>query len=223
MSAATADTRMDRPEAVAIAKALVAEIEPYTDQLVVAGSLRRRLARIGDIEIVCVPKVETVPVTTPDLFGGETREESVDLLDLHLTMLLDKGRVQKRHKVDGSLMGWGPRTKYFTFEGARVDLFCAVNDWNKEAPRAEPERLGWILMLRTGPATFSRQLVVPTRLDNGKRPKTKDNRFGLMPEHLVAEGGWLRYRTSREAIETTTEQSVFELFGLAYQEPWERV
>jgi DNA polymerase/3'-5' exonuclease PolX len=217
------DTRMPRPEAIEIARAFVAEIEPYTDQLIVAGSLRRRLALIGDIEIVCVPRVETVSVTTPDLFGGETRDEGIDQLDLHLTMLLDEGRVQHRRKVDGSLMGCGPRMKHFAFQGARVDLFCAVNDWNKEPPRAEPERFGWMLLLRTGPAPFSRQLVVPKLDDRGRPGRTKDQRPGLMPAHLVAEGGWLRYRTSRERIETPDEQSVFDLFKIPYIEPWSRV
>jgi DNA polymerase/3'-5' exonuclease PolX len=211
VSAATVDTRMFRPEAVAIARAFVAEIEPYTDQLVVAGSLRRRLAKIGDIEVVCVPKVEPTETTIPDLFGGQVVHGEVDLLDAMMTMLLDKGRVQKRLDAAGTPR-WGRKLKYLSFQGAPVDLF---------APEAG--QFGWHLVLRTGPAAFSRQLVVPKTNDRGKRQKTKDGRFGLLPPHLVAEGGWLRYRTSREPIPTPTEQSVFELFGLPYQEPWERV
>jgi hypothetical protein len=34
--------------------------------------------------------------------------------------------------------------------------------------------------------------------------------------------GWLTYRTSGERIETPDEPSVFELFGLPYQDAWER-
>lgn len=211
-----AQTRMGRTEAVEIAKQFVAEIEPYTDQLIVAGSLRRRLAHIGDIEIVCVPKIETMPIAEADLFG-DVKTGPVDMLDLRLAMLLDKGRVERRHKADGSLMGWGPRSKFLTFNGARVDLFCAVNDWNTEPAQAEPDRFGWVLMLRTGPYKFSKQLVV----QKGKR--TNDGRPGLMPPHLIADGGWLRYRTSRETIPTPTEESVCELFGLSYLEPWSRV
>lgn len=214
MSAATADTRMARPEAIAIAKAFVAEIEPYCDQLVVAGSLRRRLARIGDVEVVAVPKVEPTETTIPDLFGGQVHHGEVDLLDATMTMLLDKGRVQKRLDANGSPR-WGPTLKYLTYRGAPVDLFtpCA-------------ERFGWILMLRTGPAAFSRQLVVP----RGKIPgeaktntRTKDGRWGLLPVHIVPRDGWLTYRTSGERIPTPDEKSVFDLFGLPYQEPWSRV
>lgn len=212
------DTRMERPRAIEIAKAFVAEIEACCDQLIVAGSLRRRLGRIGDVEIVAVPKIGRVAVTSTDLFGVNVQHRDVDLLDAKLNELLAQGRLQKRHKADGSLAGWGPRSKYLTFDGARVDVFSAVNDWRDEPPpKAEPDRFGWLLLIRTGPGKFSNQMVV----DRGK--KTKDRRPGLKPEHLVSEGGWLRYRASREPIATPTEESVFELFGLPYREPRERV
>jgi DNA polymerase/3'-5' exonuclease PolX len=203
--------RMGRPEAVEIAKAFVGLIEGCTDQLIVAGSLRRRLAYIGDIEVCAVPKIETVETDIPDLFGGQPHVGQVDLLDAHLTMLLDKGRVAKRLDANGTPR-WGETLKYLTFQGARVDLFtpCA-------------ERFGWILLLRTGPAAFSRQLVVPKRDDNGRPGRTKDRRPGLLPVHIKPVDGWLCYRTSGERIPTPTEQSVFELFGMPYQEPWERV
>lgn len=205
MSGATADTRMERPRAVEVAKAFVKLIEPYTDQLVVAGSLRRRLAMIGDVEICAVPRVEIVRVETPDLFGSEFTSSEVDQLDFRMQELLGHGLVAKRLDANGSPR-WGPTLKYLTFDGAPVDLFtpCA-------------ERFGWILLLRTGPAIFSRQLVVP----KGKR--TKDGRPGLLPAYIVPKDGWLTYRTSGERIETPTERSVFELFGLTYQEPWERI
>lgn len=204
-------TRMARPEAVEIAKAFVAEIEPYTDQLIVAGSLRRRLARIGDIEVVCVPKVEIEQVEMVGLFGSEFERRDVDRLDEHMARLLEAGTVEKRLDAAGSPR-WGRKLKYLTYRGAPVDLF---------APEAG--QFGWHLVLRTGPAAFSRQLVVPTMDDKGRKGRTKDRRPGLMPPNLIAEGGWLRYRLSRERIETPDEQSVFELFGLPWREPWERM
>lgn len=208
---ATTDTRMQRTTAIAIARQFVAEIEPYATQLIVAGSLRRRLAMIGDIEIVAVPKVEMVPHPVTDLFGEKIEYTDVDRLDERLNQMLAVGAVQKRLDAKGSPR-WGATLKYLTYQGARVDLFC---------PSAE--RFGWILLLRTGPAAFSRQLVVPKTDDRGKRLLTKDRRPGLMPAHIRAKDGWLTYRTSRERIPTPTERDVFELFGLAYEEPWERV
>lgn len=200
------DTRMARPDAIAIARAFVDLIEDCTDQLIVAGSLRRRLAMIGDIEIVAVPKVERL---TGGLFGDDMGP--VDLLDGRMTALLDNGEVTKRLDARGSPR-WGPTLKYLTYQGARIDLFtpCA-------------ERVGWILMLRTGPAQFSRQLVMPKVDHRGKRLLTKDRRPGLLPTHIRPHEGWLCYRTSGERIPTPTEQDVFELFDLPYREPWERV
>jgi DNA polymerase/3'-5' exonuclease PolX len=201
MSGAATDTRMARPEAIEIAKAFVAELEGTYDQLIVAGSLRRRLAHIGDVEIVAVPKVEQ---QSAGLFQGMTTD--VDLLDARMTALLDNDEVGQRRKSNGSLMSWGPTWKSVTFRDRPIDLFTPSAD-----------RFGWILLLRTGPAAFSRQLVVP----KGKR--TKDNRPGLMPAYVVPSDGRLTYRTSGERIETPDEKSVFELFGLPYREPSERM
>ena len=60
---------MARPEAIAVAKRFVDILDGTYDQLIVAGSLRRRLAMIGDVEIVAVPKVERVAHPVTDLFG----------------------------------------------------------------------------------------------------------------------------------------------------------
>lgn len=200
-------TRLHRPEAVAIAKAFVAALDGTYDRLVVAGSLRRQLAYIGDIEVVAVPKIER---ESTGLL--EDMPTDVDRLDGRMLALLDNDDVARRLKADGSLMSWGPTWKSALFQGAHVDLFtpCAA-------------RFGWILMLRTGPAAFSRQLVVPRSSDNGRRMKTKDGRPGLLPAHVRSSSGWLTYRVSGERIETPEETDVFELFGMKYVVPWERV
>jgi DNA polymerase/3'-5' exonuclease PolX len=202
----TVETRMHRTEAVEIAKAFVAELDGTYDQLIVAGSLRRRLAYCGDVEIVAVPKVEQ---QSDGLF--EDMATAVDRLDARMMALLDNDELAQRRKSNGDLMAWGPTWKSVTFRGRPIDLFtpCA-------------ERLGWILILRTGPAAFSRQLVVPKRDDNGRPGRTKDRRPGLLPIHIKSVDGWLCYRTSGERIPTPTEQSVFDLFNIPYIEPWSR-
>jgi DNA polymerase/3'-5' exonuclease PolX len=198
MSVST-DTRLFRPEAIAAAKAFIAEIEGAYDQLVVAGSLRRRLARISDVEIVAVPKTEQ---RAGGLFGDEATAS--DLLDERLNDLLDNDVVQQRLDVNGHPR-WGPLVKYLTYRDVRVDLFC---------PAAG--RFGWILMLRTGPAAFSRQLVV------AKDRRTRDGRPGLRPVYIATQDGWLCWRTSGERIPTPTEQHVCDLYGMPYLEPQER-
>jgi len=191
--------RMARPEAIAVAKAFVAEIEDCCDQLIVAGSLRRRLAMIGDIEIVCVPKVEAVP---HGLFADVAVD--VDRLAERLDLLLERGDVEKTLNKNGS-PSWGPTAKRLIYRGARIDLFspCA-------------ERFGWILLLRTGPAMFSRQLVML------RGRTTRDGRPGLLPDHIYPVDGWLTWGVSGERIETRDEHAVFDLFGIPYLEPWER-
>lgn len=198
MMAETA-TRLDRPEAIAIAKRFVALIDDACSQLVVAGSLRRRLASIGDIEIVAVPKLDSSAV---DLLGDTLVAH--DRLGARMSELLDLEQVAKRLDRNGTPR-WGPTLKFLTFEDVRIDLF---------SPSAE--RLGWILLLRTGPAAFSRQLVVP----RGRR--TKDGRPGLLPPHILPRDGWLTERTSGYRILTPTEHAAFEVLGLPWSSPWER-
>jgi DNA polymerase/3'-5' exonuclease PolX len=199
MSAATAESRMFRPDAVEKARAFIDRIDDCCERLTVAGSLRRRLAMIGDIEIVAVPKVERVMA---GLLGDI--ETEVDRLGVRLDELLEDGDVAKRLDRNGAPR-WGPTLKYLTYRDAAVDLFCP-----------EAARFGWILALRTGPAAFSRQLVVrPDR-------RTRDGRPGLLPLTLAPQDGWLTDRMSGRRIDTPEEADVFHLFKLPYLEPWER-
>lgn len=49
---------MKRPysEARAIADSILAELSPHCDRIEIAGSIRRKCAMIGDVEIVAIPK-----------------------------------------------------------------------------------------------------------------------------------------------------------------------
>ena len=198
-------TRVPAREVAPIAKRFVALIEPFCDRLVVAGSLRRRLPFCGDIEVVAIPKVVSVETKTPELFGDRIEVTEVDSLHERLTELLADGTVQKRMLgEDGTTTRWGPRTKYLLFEDRPIDLFATTADlW------------GWTLVIRTGPAEFSRQIVQPRGL------KTKDRRAGLLSPHLTVDGG-LHSRMSGQLIPTPEESDVFRVLGIDYREPWER-
>ena len=196
--AAVTAEKLHRPEAVAIARAFVDALGDTYEHLVVAGSLRRRLAYVKDIEIVVSPKLVAV---TSDLLGERHVEH--DLLDARMADLLDAGEVEKRLDRNGTPR-WGPKLKLCTFRGAPVDLFVC-----------EPGQFGWRLMVWTGPAAFSRQLV----LDRGR--KTKDGRPGLKPAHIRCADGWLTW-SSGEKIPTPTERAAFAALSLPYVEPWER-
>lgn len=213
--------RMPSREAASVAKRFLGLITDSCDRIVVAGSLRRRLPTVGDVEIVALPKIGAQPT---DMFADVTAP--VDLLHERMDGLLAEGTVEKRPRSDGAVF-WGPRAKYLTFEGVPFDLFSVVNDWRgtKEPARAELDRWGIILMIRTGPAGYSHRLVTPKdqqavvgKKGNGQLIR----KTGLLPTHMRQAEGWLTYRTSGERIPTPEESDVFKLLGLEYVEPWMR-
>lgn len=195
-------TRIPISEALPIARAFVAEIEPYCERVVIAGSIRRGATVVGDVEIVAVPRTQIVEAV--GMFGEVIATGVVDLLDQHVTGLWANGVVTKRPLADGSTR-FGRSLKYMAYQNVPLDLF---------AP--ESGRFGWILTLRTGPAEFSRQLVVE------RGHKTKDRRQGLLPSRLKPDGGWLTHRVSGQRIATPEEQDIFDLFGIPYRDPQER-
>ena len=196
-------TRIPRAEAVEIANRFIGLLEGAYERLEIAGSIRRRLPTVGDLEIVAVPRL--IVTEERDMFGEVIGSEPVDLLAARMTLLLDKGRVQQRARSDGKFF-WGPSAKYLTFEGASIDLFTP-----------EADRFAWILALRTGPADFSNALVTHQGM------RTRTGRKGLLPDIYRSRDGWLTWRTSGERIVTREEKRLFEILSLPWQEPWERV
>lgn len=196
--------RIKSHEAAETCRRFLTLLEGTTERLIVAGSLRRRLPTCGDIEIVAIPKLTTAESVTPGLFESVVEVSEVDVLHERLSELLAEGVVQKRMLGADGQTFWGPKTKYLVFEDRPIDLFSTTADlW------------GWTLVLRTGPAEFSRQIVQPRGL------KTKDRRAGLLASHLEVKGG-LHSRTSGQLIPTPEEKDVFRVLGIDYRDPWER-
>jgi DNA polymerase/3'-5' exonuclease PolX len=129
--------------AQAVAVELCERLRPACERLQIAGSLRRQAATVGDLEIVCIPRL----AWELDLFG-EPSGRPVDLVDVALREL---GGVRTKD---------GPRFKQFAFRGLPVDLFLV-----------KPETWGVQLALRTGSADFSHWLVTACR-QGGARPDT---------------------------------------------------
>jgi DNA polymerase/3'-5' exonuclease PolX len=201
VSAAT--ERLPYADAYKVADRLVGDyLAMHCVHAEIAGSIRRRAPTVGDIEVVAVPMVELR--YEHDLFGAISRAVVVDFLAERLDRLAEQGVVTRRARPDGKLV-WGPSWKSFDFEGARIDLYTP-----------EQGRFGWILALRTGPAAFSRQLVV----ERGQT--TRDGRPGLLPPTIRPRDGWLTRPLSGERIETPTEREVFALFEMPYLAPADR-
>lgn len=127
-------------DAEAIASAFVFRIAPACVRTLIAGSVRRRKAEIGDIEIVAIPR------TSPelDMFGFPTGAQ-LSALDA----LLDDLALPRTKN--------GPKYKQLTYEGTQIDLFLAT-----------PETWGCVATIRTGSADFSRWLVTELKYGGAK-------------------------------------------------------
>lgn len=135
-------------EALACADRLAKLLQPSCERLSIAGSIRRGVPVIGDIELVAIPS----PLET-DLFG-ETTRTSVD-------WWVDSAKANGEIDVIKD----GAKYKQFRWRDdddtlMQVDLFLAT-----------PDNWGYILMLRTGPWQFSKRMVtLRTQSIYGHRP-----------------------------------------------------
>lgn len=190
---------MKLQEARTIAEGLARTMARHCHRVEVAGSVRRSCSEVKDIELVAVPRWESLPVSTLPLFGAES--EPVNLL--HRWAVTDAasggqswGRLRWIKPGTSEVVDWEPKPegKYWRalVDGRiKLDLFLA-----------SPENYGLILAIRTGCAEFSQALMTYAKLRTAYH----------------VEGGYLRDREGR-ALETREERDVFGLLGLDYVEP----
>ena len=126
---------MRREQALEVAKGLVEAFRPECHRVEIAGSIRRGVAEVSDIEIVAEP------VMTPqlDLFG--------DLVG-HFNEL--EGPLVELVASDWEFVKQGTRyCQMVSCEGVKLDLFMVH----------PPAQWGVIYTIRTGPAAFSHWCV----------------------------------------------------------------
>lgn len=175
------------------ADALLERLNSACRSITVAGSFRRREPIVRDLEIVAVPHYQA------DLFGGPAES----LLDVRLRKLTQEGMLSRPLKS-------GERYKQFTLaeSGVQLDLFIA-----------QPDNLGLILALRTGPGEFSKRLV------------TQQAHGGLLHDGLrIAEGYVWQNRfvdddevvQPGERIATPDEAAFFALTVCGWIDPCKR-
>ena len=138
-------TKQPYLNALALATALQALLEPSCERFLLAGSLRRKKAMVGDIEIVAIPKIEIVT----DMFGMPSSQGYSLLNDA-----LARATTITLEKKDGD------KFKQFLFrvgeQSIKVDLFLpTVETW------------GAIATIRTGCAEFSQWLMTERRRGGG--------------------------------------------------------
>ena len=129
-------TKIPLAAADRIAHALVEELAPACERIKVAGSVLRRKPLVGDIEIVCEPRMVEAPRV--DLFAPAPM---VSALDTVLAALLAAGRLV-HHPVKPPADGDRYKRRWATKAGVQVDLFIV-----------RPPAQFWVLFaIRTGPA-----------------------------------------------------------------------
>mgnify|MGYP001587513803 CR=1 FL=1 len=168
-------TKSARPlaEMRVLASELADALRQSCERIEVAGSVRRQKPECGDIEVVAIPRF----TSRPDLYGEGTRNNELWQV------------------VDGLGVAYskrGEKYRQFAWRGVQIDLFTAArHNW------------GWILLVRTGSADFSRRMAV-----------------ALNAHGYTSRDGVVRRRDDSSATEETPEESdVFRLAGMEWVPP----
>jgi DNA polymerase/3'-5' exonuclease PolX len=165
-------TRFPLRHAARLAEDLAFALSPACERIAVAGSVRRASPDVADIEIVAAPRF----APSPDLFGGGAPRNLLwEALDA-------KGASYERA---------GDKYRRFVWRGTPVDLFTC-----------RPGNFGWILVMRTGSAAFSRHMAVR-----------------LNAAGYTSSEGWVARTGAPGPIETPEEADVFALAGEPFIPP----
>jgi DNA polymerase/3'-5' exonuclease PolX len=211
MTTATKTRRIPLVDALTLAEDLRAELAPACVRIEIAGSVRRRMQIVGDIELVAVPWLQA-PLIQEQLFGADVEVTVRNAFDERCAELREQGELADRLDVRGR-PAWGAKFKRALYHDVPCDLFSVL----------APAQWGVIYAIRTGPADFSHQFVthhgVYFRDSKGAR------RGGLLPRQFSVRDGQLVDATSAGGcvLETPEEADFFAAIDVAYREPWARV
>ena len=137
--------RYPRRKAQEVACAVLIELQygsPSCQKVTVAGSIRRNLPEVGDIEILAVSNPGLL-----DLFGQPIPGHSA--IDHRCYELLTRGVLALRPNCNGGT-AFGPQNKFLVHveTGIPVDIFSTdTRNW------------GMALLVRTGPAAFCKAVM----------------------------------------------------------------
>ena len=127
----TAQGKVPWASANKTANLLIERIKPFCERVEIAGSIRREVPWVRDIEIVAIPKPAVNLFGEKDYNPGEIYA-ALEGDGLNRSTMEKKGEFYAR----------------FKFFGIYVDLFITT-----------PEKWGCIFLIRTGSADFSRRLM----------------------------------------------------------------
>lgn len=178
-------TELKLAQALPLAEKIKDALSPACERIEIAGSIRRRQATVGDIELVAIPKL--CPALEAQLSLFDEPPKLVSALDMLLEkLLIEKWRFTRTKN--------GPAAKTFLFERDNEEHPIQI-----ELYLCRPENWGYIFALRTGPGDFNRAWV------------TQQCKDGLLPNRYSFSGGMLH--KDGQAIPTPEEGDVFSLIG----------
>ncbi len=213
MTSTTSPTKPRIPlgQAEVLAAELVELFRPYCSRIEIAGSIRRRVSEVDDIEILAVP-LPAPPAPAPaTLFGDQADVVAVqlDLLSAYCTDLRRQGILEDRLDKNGR-PAYGPRFKRLIYKDVPLDLFSVI----------EPGQWGVLFTIRTGPADFSHQLV--TAVGQKFRDHTGALREGWMPSGYYVEDGAVHELDGGKILPMPEEEDLFRFLGREWIRPAER-
>ena len=190
--------RWPRAAAVAAAREVCAALRPVTTRLMVVGSLRRRCAEVGDVDVLYVPRFEDRQL---DMFTTGPMDMSEEVVG----GLVLSGVLSKRPRMIGGQPSesftWGAQNKLAVHRGGvPVDLLKSKDEdwWNA-------------VVFRTG-SEQSNIRIAEAAQARGWKWNISGSGF--------ARGGALAGPAESHAVES--EREVFDFVGLPYLEPEER-
>lgn len=188
--------RWPREIGLAVAEEIVALLEPACASIIVAGSLRRGKPDVGDVEILYIPLLTSLP-DPADFFA--IRE--ANCAEILIGEMLESGVLTKRLSANGR-EAWGDKNKLarHVATGMPVDLFAATRE-------------NWFnyLVCRTGPAESNIRIAQRAQQMGWKR-----NPYGAG----FTRGG--HDDVDFEEYRVTSEEGLFRFLALPYDKPEDR-
>lgn len=136
-------TRYQRDTALQVAHSLSLELAEYVDKLAIAGSIRREVDKVGDIELLVIPKMQC---------------DIVDMMDRQLRQMIANGKLAYRLNKIGAKT-YGPYNKLLIHVGSGipVDVFSTCHgNWYTS------------LVVRTG-GTENNRMIAAEAIKRGLR------------------------------------------------------
>lgn len=232
----TTETKRSLRDAIADAEAFRAMFPPDSySRWEIAGSVRRRVAMVGDVEHVIIPVVGEFTKG-----GGLFAETEKRNLFLHHLDELVRTYQMKKHVYPNGSNRWGEKYRGVDFCGHCHEIFLAT-----------PQNWGSTLAIRTGPGEFSKSLVIALQRNgywqnegstynkramscscgwSGKAAMTAEiseldhkPRFTNGNERpLICPSCRRGDQLAMERVEVATEEQYFRLCGMNWIEPEKR-